>query len=186
MVQARKGSTAATNGTGPASAVPSEVLAAADDVVTASQASVTALPKKTRRKIRKLAKDLDAARATEAKRLRQATRAQLKVDKRQDQAAAAAAEMATIIGLIRDKATSAASAVSKPTATPPAKPATTKTSVRLTPPPKPLSRRTSARRTTKRATPTTRRKAAPSAGPSPAKTTPTPRKATAPKSAPGA
>ena len=77
MVDKRKDMDAATDGTGPASAVPSDLLAAAEDVVTASQSSAARVPKKAQRKIRKLAKELDGARATEAKRLRQAAKAQV-------------------------------------------------------------------------------------------------------------
>ena len=48
------------------------VLAAADEVVAAAKAANSSLPRKSRQRIRKLTKDLDAARATVAERLQQA------------------------------------------------------------------------------------------------------------------
>ena len=68
---------------------------------TGSEPEVRPLPKKTKRQVRKLTKQLGAARATEAKRLRQSAKAHARVDKRERQVARAAADVATIEGRIR-------------------------------------------------------------------------------------
>ena len=92
----------------PASGVPAVVLTAVDEVMTASQDPAASVPKKARQRIRKLGRQLDSARAIEAKRLRQSAKAQQQAQKRERQAADAAAQMATIIGQIRDEAGDAA------------------------------------------------------------------------------
>ena len=58
--------------------------------------------KGTKRQVRKLTKQLGSARASEAKRLRQSAKAHQKVDKRERQAARAAADVAAIEGRIRE------------------------------------------------------------------------------------
>lgn len=79
-----------------------------DDVVIETSAPVTGatpetrpLPKKAKRQVRKLTKQLGAARATEAKRSRQSAKAHKRVDKRERQVARAAADVAAIEGRIR-------------------------------------------------------------------------------------
>lgn len=81
---------------------------ATDDVLIETSAPVTGtapetrpLPKKTKRRVRKLTKQLGAAQATEARRLRQSAKAHKRVDKRERQVARAAADVAAIEGRIR-------------------------------------------------------------------------------------
>jgi hypothetical protein len=102
MVVKQRGS--ATKGDGGRSSVPADVIASVADIVAKSQAAAAHVPKETRRQIRKLGRQFDAARATEAKRLRQAARLRLEIEKRERQAADAAAVMTSIVSTIRDVA----------------------------------------------------------------------------------
>jgi hypothetical protein len=77
------------------------------------------------RELRELTKRLAAARALEAKRLRQSAKAHQKVDKRERQAARAAAKTATILARIEDLTRAVPEPEPAPLATrarPPAKP----------------------------------------------------------------
>lgn len=104
MADKPKTPAARTRSSKPTSGLPAGVLKAADDVMAASQDAAAPVPKKARRRIRKLGQQLDTVRATEAKRRRQSAKAQQLAEKRERQAADAAAEMTTIIGRIRDEA----------------------------------------------------------------------------------
>jgi hypothetical protein len=104
MAVKQRGSAAKADATGAVSSIPAEVNAAVGDIVAASKATATQVPKATRRRIEKLGRQLDAARATEAKRLRQAARLREELAKRERQAADAAALMASIVAAIRDAA----------------------------------------------------------------------------------
>jgi hypothetical protein len=88
----------------PDQRMSTDVLADADEVVAATQAATASAPKKARRRIRKLTQELDVARTSVARRLRQSAKAQQMVDKRERQAARAAARVAAIISTIRDQA----------------------------------------------------------------------------------
>ena len=88
---------------------PTRTNGATDDVTIKSEPAgaraepeTRPLPKKAKRQVRKLTKQLDAARATEARRLRQSAKAHQKVDKRERQAARATAGVAAIEGRIRE------------------------------------------------------------------------------------
>ena len=85
----------------PTDGVTDDVLIETSAPVTGATPETQPLPKKTKRRVRKLTKQLDAARATEAKRLRQSAKAHKAVDKRERQIARAAADVATIEGRIR-------------------------------------------------------------------------------------
>jgi hypothetical protein len=113
MADKQRGSKAKTT-TKRRSSLPSAVMGAVGDLVTAARSSAEPVPKKARRKIKKLGKQLDAARATEAKRLRQSAKARQDAERRDRQAADAAARMASIVSTIRD---TAGAAVAKPAAT---------------------------------------------------------------------
>src|SRR5688572_33026491 len=89
---------------GRRSSLSTDVIGAVDDLVAASKSPAAPVPKKARRKIQKLRKELDAVRATEAKRLRQSAKARQEAAKRDRQAADAAARMASIVSTIRDTA----------------------------------------------------------------------------------
>jgi hypothetical protein len=118
-VKQRRSATKA-DGTRAGSSIPADVIAAVGDIVAASQAAAAHVPKQTRRRIERLGRQFDAARATEAKRLRQSARLQQELAKRERQAADAAAMMASIVVTIRDAASGVAGAkagVPKPTAT---------------------------------------------------------------------
>ncbi len=103
MADTRPGSTAKKTGERPSS-LSNDVIGAVDDLVAAAQSPAAPVSKKARRKIQKLGKQLDAVRATEAKRLRQSAKARQKALKRERQAADAAAQMASIVSTIRDTA----------------------------------------------------------------------------------
>jgi hypothetical protein len=125
MADQQRGSDAKTKGR--RSSFPSDVVSAVDDLVAASRATAAAVPKKARRKIKKLGKQLDAVRATEAKRLRQSAKARQDAERRDRQATDAAARMASIVSTIRDTASGAVAqpaAAKKPAAA--TKPAATK------------------------------------------------------------
>lgn len=100
MAVKQRGSAAKADASGAGSSIPAEV----GDIVAASKATATQVPKATRRRIEKLGRQLDAARATEAKRLRQAARLRDELTKRERQAADAAALIASIVAAIRDAA----------------------------------------------------------------------------------
>ena len=78
-----------------------DVLIGAPAAATGSAPETRPLPKKSKRQVRKLTKQLATARATEAKRLRQSAKAHKRVDKRERQVARAAADVAAIEGRIR-------------------------------------------------------------------------------------
>ena len=87
---------------------PTPTNGATEDVLIETSAPVTGaapetrpLPKKAKRQVRKLTKQLGAAQATEARRLRQSAKAHKRVDKRERQVARAAADVAAIEGRIR-------------------------------------------------------------------------------------
>lgn len=103
MADTRPGSTAKRPGE-RRSSLSNAVIGAVDDLVAAAQSPAAPVPKKARRKIKQLGKQLDAVRATEAKRLRQSAKARQKAVKRERQAADAAAQMASIVSTIRDTA----------------------------------------------------------------------------------
>jgi hypothetical protein len=103
MADKQPGSGAKTT-TGPRSSLSTDVMGAVGDLVTAARSPSAPVPKKARRKIQKLGKQLDAVRATEAKRLRQSAKARQEAAKRERQAADAAAQMASIVSTIRDTA----------------------------------------------------------------------------------
>jgi hypothetical protein len=103
MADKRRATTQKATG-GRRSALPTDVIGVVDDLVTASKRPGAPVPKKARRKIQKLGKQLDAVRATEAKRLRQSAKARQEAAKRDRQAADAAARMASIVSTIRDTA----------------------------------------------------------------------------------
>lgn len=103
--------------TRPVKADPGDVLIPAGDAV-GREPQKRELPKTTRREVRKLSKQLGAAQAMEAKRLRQSVKAHQKVDKRERQVARAAASVAKIEGRIRDVASGASAASPAPAATP--------------------------------------------------------------------
>ncbi len=111
MADQQRGSDVKTKGR--RSSLPSDVVSAVDDLVAASRATAAAVPKKARRQIKKLGKQLDAVRATEAKRLRQSAKARQDAERRDRQASDAAARMASIVSTIREKASGA---VAKPAA----------------------------------------------------------------------
>ena len=90
-----------TNGAPKAkrSSLPASVVGAAGDVVAAAQQASAPVTRKTARELKKLGKQLDAARAKETKRLRQLAKAEStqgskQVAKRRQQAAEAAADVA--------------------------------------------------------------------------------------------
>lgn len=85
----------------PTNGAMDDVLIATPAAVTGSASETRPLPKKTKRQVRKLTKQLGAARATEARRLRQSAKAHKRVDKRERQVARAAADVARIEGRIR-------------------------------------------------------------------------------------
>ncbi len=103
MADKQPGSEAKTT-RGRRSSLSTDVVGAVDDLVAASKSPAAPVPKKARRKIQKLGKQLDAVRATEAKRLRQSAKARQEAAKRDRQAADAAAQMASIVSTIRDTA----------------------------------------------------------------------------------
>ena len=84
----------------PTNGAMDDVLVETPDAVAGSAPEIRPLPKKTKREVRKLTKQLGAARATEAKRLRQSAKAHRRVDKRERQVARAAADVAAIEGRI--------------------------------------------------------------------------------------
>ena len=99
-----------TNGSRKArgSSVPADVLGAVGDLVAAAQHASAPVTGKAAKEIRKLGKQLDAARATEAKRLGQLAKAEAskgrkQVAKRQRQAGEAAAEVASLVARIGDE-----------------------------------------------------------------------------------
>lgn len=85
----------------PANGATDDVLIDTSTPVSGAAPETRPLPKKAKRQVRKLTKQLGAARATEAKRLRQSAKAHKRVDKRERQVARAAADVATIEGRIR-------------------------------------------------------------------------------------
>ena len=85
----------------PTNGAIDDVLIATPTAVTGSAPETRPLPRKTKRQVRKLTKQLGAARATEARRLRQSAKAHKRVDKRERQVARAAADVARIEGRIR-------------------------------------------------------------------------------------
>src|SRR4029079_8732331 len=91
-----------SNGQDRATTVTPAVPSAADDVVAAAKAATASAPEKVTRRIQKLTKDLDRARATADKRMRQVELARGKLEKREREAAVAATEVASIIAMIRD------------------------------------------------------------------------------------
>jgi hypothetical protein len=137
---------------------PTSTNGATDDVLIEASASVTGtaaetrpLPKKAKRQVRKLTKKLGAARATEAKRMRQSAKAHKRVDKRERQVARATADVASIEGRIRGVTDGAEGTKPAPrtspmppkpprparrTAAPPSRPKPARPS-KATPPPKP-------------------------------------------------
>lgn len=103
MADTRRGSDAKTT-TKRRSSLSTAVIGAVDDLVTAAQSPAAPVSKKARRKMKKLGKQLDAVRATEAKRLRQSAKARQEAARRDRQAADAAARMASIVSTMRDTA----------------------------------------------------------------------------------
>src|SRR5690349_20330084 len=93
-----------SNGQGRGASATGELLSAADEVVVAANAATASAPKKARKRIQKLTKELGRARATVDKRMHQVELAREKLEKREQEAAAAATEVASIIGKIRDEA----------------------------------------------------------------------------------
>lgn len=85
----------------PTNGATDDVLIGASAPVTGAAPETRSLPKKTKRQVRKLTKQLGAAQATEARRLRQSAKAHKRVDKRERQVARAAADVAAIEGRIR-------------------------------------------------------------------------------------
>ena len=110
------------DGSTDASGVPGDVIRAADELLTAAKSNAAPLTKKTRQRIQKLGRQLEAARATEAKRLRQKAKAEQQVAKFDRLAADAAAAIVSLVGRIRDEAreavggASSTSAAAKPKA----------------------------------------------------------------------
>lgn len=113
-----------------------DASAAAYDLVAAARSKSSPAAKKDRKGIRKLGRRLDAARSLEAKRLRQSARAQRMLEKRERQAADAAAEVRVVVGRIREAAQAAVDRTGEVTPRPDPEPLTTATS-RETPPRKP-------------------------------------------------
>jgi hypothetical protein len=118
------------------SSMPADVIASVADIVATAQAATAPVTKKARRRIQELGRQLDAARAVQAKRLRQSAKARLKVEKRERQAMDAASAMASIVLTIRDEAgaaigrkagATAAKAAAKPAAVRSVEPAAAKT-----------------------------------------------------------
>ena len=85
----------------PTNGAMDDVLIETPDPVAGSAPETRPLPKKAKRQVRKLTKQLGVARATEAKRLRQSAKAHKRVDKRERQVARAAADVAAIESRIR-------------------------------------------------------------------------------------
>ncbi len=110
MAKSTKGS---RKGKGRGSSVPKDVVAAAGDLIAAAQAATGPLTARAVHDLAKLGKQLDAARTNETKRLRKLAKAESKkgrkeIDKRRHQAGDAAAEVASLVGRIGDRARSAA------------------------------------------------------------------------------
>ena len=112
MADKQRGPDAKTTRGRPSSLQP-DVMSAVHDLVTAARSAAAPVPKKARRKIKKLSKELDAVRATEAKRLRQSARARQAAERRARQAADAAAQMASLVSTIRDTASGSIAAARK-------------------------------------------------------------------------
>jgi hypothetical protein len=115
MAVKQRGSATKADGQVSGSSMSADVIAAVGDIVAASHAAAAHVPKATRRRIERLGRQLDAARATEAKRLRQAARLRDELAKRERQAADAAALMASIVVSIREAASGVSGAQTGPT-----------------------------------------------------------------------
>jgi hypothetical protein len=102
----------------PTNGATDDVLIETPGPATGSAPETRPLPKKMKRQVRKLAKQLGAARAVEAKRLRQSAKAHKRVDKRERQVARAAADVAAIEGRIRGVTDGAEGAKPAPAAAP--------------------------------------------------------------------
>lgn len=125
------------NGSGKDGAVPADLLTAADDLVAAARSKPSTGGKggkKGRKAIRKLGRDLDAARSAEAKRLRQTAKAQRALEKRERQVADAGANVRVIVGRIRDVARAADDRPSPPAPKPTPAPVATASSAKVSPP----------------------------------------------------
>jgi hypothetical protein len=85
----------------PTNGAIDDALIETPDPVAGAAPEARPLPKKMQRQVRKLTKQLGAARAVEAKRLRQSAKAHKRVDKRERQVARAAADVAAIDSRIR-------------------------------------------------------------------------------------
>jgi hypothetical protein len=104
MAVKRRASTGKAERGPTGSSMPADVIASVADLVASAQAATAPVTKRARRRIQELGRQLDAARAVEAKRLRQSAKARLKVEKRERQATDAASAVASIVLTIRDEA----------------------------------------------------------------------------------
>lgn len=104
MPSKRSASGTSNDGSTDASGVPGDVIRAADELLTAAKSNAAPLTKKSRQRIQKLGRQLEAARATEAKRLRQKAKAEQQVAKFERLAGDAAAAIVSLVGRIRDEA----------------------------------------------------------------------------------
>ena len=112
MAKGTKGSRKG-KGKGGVTSVPKDVVAAAGDLIAAAQAATGPLAKRAAHDLGQLGQQLDAARATESKRLRKLAKAESKkgrkeIVKRRQQAGEAAAEVASLVGRIGERALSVA------------------------------------------------------------------------------
>ena len=93
-----------SNGQERRASATGEQLTAADDVGAAAKSATATAQRKAKKRIQKLTRELDRARATADKRMRQVELAREKLEKRERDAAAAATEVTSIMGRIRDEA----------------------------------------------------------------------------------
>src|SRR6187200_2739292 len=93
-----------SNGQEGRASATGEQLTAADHVAAAAKSATATAQRKAKKRIQKLTRELDRARATADKRLRQVELAREKLEKRERDAAAAATEVTSIMGRIRDEA----------------------------------------------------------------------------------
>src|SRR5688572_3756426 len=92
--------------------IPADVVAAAGDVVRSAQQTSAPVTRKAAKELRDLGRQLDAARAIEAKRLAQLAQAEAskggkQVAKRGRQAAAATADVAALVARIGERSLAA-------------------------------------------------------------------------------
>jgi hypothetical protein len=105
MAEKQRNQAGAIDGAPSTIANRSEVTAKPKAGAAGTQSQKSDISKTSGRLIRRLSKQLDSARATEARRLRQSAKAHQKVDKRERQVARAAADIASIEGRLHEATT---------------------------------------------------------------------------------